>query len=202
MASVVVPILAVSLSYLVELVVSAVSMCSQKVRVAVEHPDGIATLWESVSVCVRPTPFSQAKVVPPWAAWPARLVMRPVCDWVQGEVPLSKPPLVTTWAGAQAAVDVGALSGAAAAGVTDSAAAASAARVKVLAARALWGVALTRNSFEAAGIPGLLGGRPVGSGAPVGSRGLCASSARSLGEICRAASPWVRATTAGRAWQI
>lgn len=66
-ASVVLPIFAVSLSYAVDEVVSAVSMCSQKVSVALLHPDGIVTLCERVSVCVLPTPFSQAKLVPPWA---------------------------------------------------------------------------------------------------------------------------------------
>lgn len=66
-ARVVLPIFAVSLSYAVDDVVSAVSMCSQKVSVAVLHPEGIVTLWERVSVWVLPTPSSQAKVVPPWA---------------------------------------------------------------------------------------------------------------------------------------
>ncbi len=73
-------------------------------------------------------------------------------DWVQGEVPLSKPPLVTTWAGVQSAAS-GAVGGVAAAGVTGSRAAANAAMPSALAARALWGVGTTRNSFEAAGIP-------------------------------------------------
>lgn len=45
-ASVVLPIFAVSLSYAVDEVVSAVSMCSQKVSVALLHPDGIVTLCE------------------------------------------------------------------------------------------------------------------------------------------------------------
>jgi len=35
-------------------VVSAVSMCSQKVRVAVVAVDGIVTCWIAVSVCVVP----------------------------------------------------------------------------------------------------------------------------------------------------
>lgn len=190
-ASVVLPIFAVSLSYFVEAVVSAVSMCSQKLRVAVLHPEGIVTLWESVSVCVRPTPFSQAKVVPPWAAWPARLVTMPVWDWVQGEAPLSKPPLATAWVGVQAAA-TGALGGAAAAGVAESAAAASAARANALVARALWGWSVSHGTPLRRPDSGLLGGRPVGSGAPEGSRGLCASSARALSEICCAASPWVQ----------
>lgn len=60
-ASVVVPIFAVSLSYFVDVVVSAVPMWSQNVRVAVLQPEGIVTLWERVSVCVLPTPLSQAK---------------------------------------------------------------------------------------------------------------------------------------------
>lgn len=68
-ASVVLPIFAVSLSYAVDVVVSVVSMCSQKVRVAELHPDGMVTLCERVSVCVLPTPSSQAKEVPPWAVW-------------------------------------------------------------------------------------------------------------------------------------
>ena len=45
-------------------------MCSQKVRLALSHPDGIVTLCESVSVWVLPTPSSQAKLLPPWAVWP------------------------------------------------------------------------------------------------------------------------------------
>jgi hypothetical protein len=149
----VVPIFAVSLSYAVDEVVSAVSMCSQKVRVAVLHPDGIVTLWERVSVCVLPTPFSQAKLVPPWAVWPVRLVITVVDDWVQGEVPLSKSPLVTTWAGVQAAAASGVVGGAAAAEGTESEAAANAMTANALATRTLWGVGLTRNSFEAAGAP-------------------------------------------------
>lgn len=126
-------------------------MCSQKVRVALLQPDGIATLCERVSVCVLPTPFSQAKLVPPWALCPERLVITVVDDWVQGEVPLSKPPLVTTWAGVQSAAS-GAAGGAAAAGVTGSRVAANAMTPSAPAAKALWGVGLTRNSFEAAGI--------------------------------------------------
>src|SRR5262249_2791321 len=98
-----------------------------------------------------PTPSSQAKLVPPWAVWPARLVITLDDDWLQGEVPLSKPPLVTTWAGVQAAAG-GAADGAAAAGVMGRVTTANAAAVNAL-ARALWGVGLTRNSFESAGIP-------------------------------------------------
>ncbi len=59
-ARVVEPIFAVSLSYAVELVVSAVSMCSQKERVARAQPEGTVTLWVSVSVWVEPVPPSQA----------------------------------------------------------------------------------------------------------------------------------------------
>jgi hypothetical protein len=54
----------------------------------------MVTLCESVSVWVPPVPSSQAKLVPPWADWPERLVITLLDDWVQGEVPLSKPPLV------------------------------------------------------------------------------------------------------------
>lgn len=102
---------------------------------------------------VLPTPFSQAKLLPPWAVWPERLVITVVEDWVQGEVPLSKPPLVTTWAGVQAAAAAGAVCGAAATGVVGSETAARAATARTRAARALRGVGLTRISFEAAGIP-------------------------------------------------
>src|SRR2546426_9173788 len=70
-------------------------------------------------------------------------------DWVHGEVPLSKPPLVTTWAGVQAA----AADGAAAAGAAGRDTAASAATASARTAIDLWGVFLTRNSFAAAGIP-------------------------------------------------
>src|SRR5689334_13721704 len=109
-------------------------MCSQKVRVAVAHPDGIVTFCERVSVCVPPVPSSQAKPVPVWAVWPERLVITPVDDWLQDEVPLSKPPLATTWAGVHAAAGAEACA-AAAAGATGSETTASAARVRALAAR-------------------------------------------------------------------
>ncbi len=102
-ARVVLPIFAVSLSYAVDDVVSAVSMCSQKVSVALLQPDGIVTLWLRLSVCVPPVPSSQAKLEPPWADCPARLVMTVVEDGVQDEVPLSKSPPETTCAGVQAA---------------------------------------------------------------------------------------------------
>ncbi|GAA5006131.1 hypothetical protein GCM10023335_23450 [Streptomyces siamensis] len=129
------------------------------------------TLCERVSVWVLPTPPSQAKLEPPWAVWPARLVITLVDDWVQGEVPLSKPPLATTCVGVQAAA-TGAAGGAAAAGVPGSDRAASAVTASALAVMALRGVGLTRNSFEAAGIaacsvpPGRLG-------VPWTVRGLC-----------------------------
>src|SRR2546430_1284376 len=82
-------------------------------------------------------------------------------DWLQGEVPLSKPPLDTTWAGVQAAAlrPVGGVAVAVAAG---SATAASAATVRALAATAVWGDRLTRNSFGRPGVPGLLDGGPDG----------------------------------------
>ncbi|MEU9385796.1 hypothetical protein AB0D38_34685, partial [Streptomyces sp. NPDC048279] len=35
----------------------------------------MVTLCESVSVWVPPVPSSQAKLVPPWADWPERLVI-------------------------------------------------------------------------------------------------------------------------------
>src|SRR5690348_11461952 len=44
----------VSLSYAVEVVVSAVSTCSQKLRVAPLHPAGTVTVWASVSVVAVP----------------------------------------------------------------------------------------------------------------------------------------------------
>src|SRR4051794_11788924 len=52
-ASVVVPAFTVSLSYCVEVVFSAESMCSQKVSVAAQ-PAGMVTDWDSVSVWVVP----------------------------------------------------------------------------------------------------------------------------------------------------
>ncbi len=44
----------VSLSYAVEVVVSAVSMCSQNEKFALAHVDGMETDCETVSVCVEP----------------------------------------------------------------------------------------------------------------------------------------------------
>src|SRR3954471_20701842 len=77
-------------------------------------------------------------------------------DGVQDEVPLSKSPPETTCAGVQAAAS-GAPAGAAAAGVTGSERAATAATANTPAARALWGVDLTRNSFYGGRDSGLLG---------------------------------------------
>jgi len=62
------------LSYFVKIVVSAMPMCSQNDRVAVEHPAGIRTDWDSESVCVTPSPTAQTAQVPEWAGsltcWP------------------------------------------------------------------------------------------------------------------------------------
>src|SRR2546422_1065440 len=94
-------------------------------------------------------------------------------DWVHGEVPLSKPPLVTTWAGVQAA----AADGAAAAGAAGRDTAASAATASARTAMDLWGGFLTRNSFAAAGISGCavaprrLGGGGGGRGGGGGCSG-------------------------------
>jgi hypothetical protein len=92
-------------------------------------------------------------------------------DWVQGDVPLSKPPLVTTWEGVQAAAAAGAVPGEAAAGVPGSETAARATTVRTRAARALRGVGLTRNSFEAAGIPACSVAGRDDWGAPLAGRG-------------------------------
>ncbi|GAA5022369.1 hypothetical protein GCM10025734_78510 [Kitasatospora paranensis] len=46
--------------------------------------------------------MSQANELPPWALWPPPLVITPL-DAVHGELPDSKPPLPTTWAGVQSA---------------------------------------------------------------------------------------------------
>lgn len=48
----------------VVVVVSAVSMCSQKVRVALVAVEGIVTVWVAESVCVVPYPSSQASHAP------------------------------------------------------------------------------------------------------------------------------------------
>jgi len=53
-ASVVPRAATVSLSYAVVVVVSAVSTCSQKLRVAPAQPAGMVTVWESVSVVAVP----------------------------------------------------------------------------------------------------------------------------------------------------
>ncbi|GAB1332975.1 hypothetical protein ACE1SV_73140 [Streptomyces sennicomposti] len=84
-------------------------------------------------------------------------------DWVHGEVPLSKPPLTTAWAGVQAA---GAAAGRAAAELLGSTRAAAATTVRTPMPRALWGVGLTRYSFCGGRDPGRLEDRRTGWGAP------------------------------------
>lgn len=81
------------MSYAVE-PVSAVSTCSQKVRVAAQ-PDGTATLWESVSVVAWPYPSSHALYEPLCAASAVALVMTPLLA-DQDEPPDSKPGLASS----------------------------------------------------------------------------------------------------------
>ena len=69
-ATVVEPTFTVSLSYAVEVVVSAESMCSQKVSVAAQ-PAGMVTDWLIASVCVLPYPSRYALFNTTKAAWNA-----------------------------------------------------------------------------------------------------------------------------------
>jgi hypothetical protein len=78
----------------VVVVVSAVSMCSQKVRVAEAAVDGMLTVWVAVSVWVVPKPSSQASQAPLCGGSDAELLMTPAVR-VHGAVlvPFSKPGL-------------------------------------------------------------------------------------------------------------
>src|SRR6202046_5944344 len=61
----------VSLSNAVVVVVSAVSMCSQKLNDVAVQPAGMVPVWDSVSVWVVPYPSSQAYQVPECEVSPA-----------------------------------------------------------------------------------------------------------------------------------
>ena len=54
----------VNVSYAVVVVVSAVSMCNQKVKEAAVALEGMVTVWRMESVVVLPCPSSQASNVP------------------------------------------------------------------------------------------------------------------------------------------
>src|SRR5215469_4537980 len=87
-----------SLSNFVVVVVSAVSMCSQKLNVVFVHPAGIVTDCDSVSVWVVPYPSSQAYQVPLCEVSPAPfgLITPAVDDHGEAE-PVSKPGLPSNW---------------------------------------------------------------------------------------------------------
>lgn len=85
----------------VVVVVSAVSMCSQKLKVAVVMLEGIVTVWVAVSVCVMPYPSSQASHCPLWGGSDEELLITPGVS-VQGAVlvPFSNPGLPKSCLGA------------------------------------------------------------------------------------------------------
>src|SRR5581483_1596976 len=87
-----------SVSNAVVVVVSDVSMCSQKLNVVAVQPAGTVTVWASVSVWVVPYPSSHAYQEPPWEVSPAPFaLMTPAVD-VHGEAdPVSKPGLPSSW---------------------------------------------------------------------------------------------------------
>jgi hypothetical protein len=61
----------------VVVVVSAVSMCNQKLRVYVVQPAGIDTDWLAVSVCVVPYPSSHASQLPECGGSDVELLITP-----------------------------------------------------------------------------------------------------------------------------
>src|SRR3984957_8367509 len=85
---------AVSLSNAVVVVVSAVSMCSQKLNVVRLQPAGIVTVWDSVSVWVVPYPSSQAYQLPEWEVSPYPFSLMTPAVLVHGTAePASNPGL-------------------------------------------------------------------------------------------------------------
>src|SRR3984893_17200772 len=95
-----------SVSYAVEVVVSAVSMCSHRLSVYVVQPDGRVTAWVAESVCAAPYPSSHAFQVPPCAAWEVEFVITPDVV-VQDTAPLSKPGLANFCPGLEQPVPTG-----------------------------------------------------------------------------------------------
>src|SRR5215469_2565799 len=88
----------VSLSNWVVVVVSAVSMCSQKLTVVAVQPAGMVTVWDSVSVWVVPYPSSQAYQVPERAVSPAPFGLMTAGVLVHGAAePVSNPGLPSSW---------------------------------------------------------------------------------------------------------
>src|SRR5215469_15841118 len=88
----------VSLSNAVVVVVSAVSMCSQKLNVVAVHPAGMVTDWDSVSVWVVPYPSSQAYQLPECEVSPAPLGLMTPAVLVHGAAePVSNPGLPSSW---------------------------------------------------------------------------------------------------------
>src|SRR3984957_390055 len=89
---------AVSLSNAVVVVVSAVSMCSQKLNDVALQPAGMTTVWDSVSVWVVPYPSSQAYQLPECEVSPAPFGLTTPAVLVHGAaVPGSKPGLPNSW---------------------------------------------------------------------------------------------------------
>src|SRR5262245_46266199 len=88
----------VSLSNCVIVVVSAVSMCSQKLNVVFVHPAGIVTDCDSVSVWVKPYPSSQAYQVLLCEVSPAPFgLITPAVEDHGAAEPVSKPGLPSNW---------------------------------------------------------------------------------------------------------
>src|SRR6266568_7979991 len=70
---------------------SAVSICSQNVRVAVPADAGIATCWYSRSLCLDPLPSSHAFHDPACGGSAAELSITPAVADHGAAVPVSKP---------------------------------------------------------------------------------------------------------------
>ena len=88
----------VKVSNAVVVVVSAVSMCSQKLRVAAVAFDAMVTCCITVSVVVVPKPSSQASKVPECGGSELELLMISIGEWVEVsthgavlEAPFSNP---------------------------------------------------------------------------------------------------------------
>src|SRR5215472_5232151 len=87
-----------SVSKAVVVVVSAVSMCSQKLNEVFVHPAGIVTDCDSVSVWVVPYPSSQAYQLPLCEVSPAPFgLITPAVDVHGAAEPVSKPGLPSNW---------------------------------------------------------------------------------------------------------
>src|SRR6266567_3874905 len=80
---------------------SAVSICSQNVRVAVPADAGIATCWYSRSLCLDPLPSSHAFHDPACGGSAAELSITPAVADHGAADPVSNPGLPSNWPAVQ-----------------------------------------------------------------------------------------------------